>query len=112
MTTLISYQLAFLIAVVAFVYTNILTQPEQLFAPLYKRLNSLFKSDERQRQGKSKHPLFMVMIHCEKCVAGQLSLWLYVCYHTHDYNAIQHVLFVAFTIFIAHTIKQLNSKLD
>lgn|SRR3990167_7246821 len=108
MTMLISYQLSVLIAVLAFVYTNLLTNSNQIFAGLYRFLYKKFKTESRIMSGRPYHPLFMVLIHCEKCVAGQVALWLYLYYHLNDYDFVQHILFISFTIFIAHIIQKLN----
>jgi hypothetical protein len=72
---MIKYELLILIAIFAFVYSNILTQPSEILSGVYRKLYVFFNSDNRIMNGKQLHPLFKVLIHCEKCIAGQLALW-------------------------------------
>lgn len=102
-----------LIAITAVVYSYVLTQPGEIFAGLYKRLDTWFKTDERQMKfGKGPHPLFKLLIWCEKCVAGQWSLWIFlICawpWYQRGYLIliIPHVLFIGLTIFLALCIKK------
>jgi hypothetical protein len=37
---------------------------------------------------------------CEKCFAGQLAFWYYIAKYFHKYNAINHIFFVSFSIFL------------
>lgn len=108
---MINYELALLIAVSAFVYSSILTEADMLFCWLYKRLDRFFKTDKRKLEGKGYHPLFMILIHCSKCVAGQWSFWLYLYIHLNLYLKdpamyfFHHVFFVSVTIFMTEIIR-------
>jgi|SRR3972149_4608034 len=108
--------LSLLIAVVSFVYTNILTGNGEAFGWLYKRMYHLFKSDERESKGLPRHPLFKVLIDCEKCVAGQISFWSFLIIHYNEYLkvsfllALQHLLFVGLTIFFTIIVKSFYKK--
>lgn len=110
---MIEYEIAFLIAVLAFTYTNILTEPNQIFNGLYKKLDSLFNGTT----GK-KHWLFKIIIHCEKCFAGQTALWLYALTHIMEYQEYPwetpflHIAFIAFTIFLTSLITHIYKIIE
>jgi len=114
---MINYELLLLIAIFSFVYTNILTEPDQIFSGLYKFLYRFFKTDERNEAGLSPFWLFKIIIHCEKCVAGQLALWLtvfsnwYQIFITNDLTVIVTILFsITFSILCTNTIKGIYNK--
>lgn len=44
--------------------------------------------------------------YCSYCMAGQLSLWLYL-YFMHDYCIFIHVAFIINTIFFTHIINKI-----
>lgn len=100
-----------LIAITAFVYSYVLIQPGEIFSKLYLKLDVLFKTDRRAFNGLGPHPLFKMIMWCEKCVAGQLSIWIFLIYAWPkylNYNfiwIIPHILFVALTIFLTIIIK-------
>lgn len=103
---MIDYELSILIAVFSYVYTNILTEPDMLFNGLYRKLD-----------GNIPNWLFYPLIHCEKCNAGQIALWVYIYeyYLGFIFYPLETIgycaLFVSFTIFAVYTIKQINDKL-
>lgn len=109
--------LSFLIAVFAFVYTNILTANGEVFGCIYKMLYHKFKSDQREQNGLPRHPLFKVLIDCEKCVSGQISLWSFLILHLYGYREVsfalvlQHILFITLTILFTIIIKSFYIKL-
>lgn len=97
---MIDYEIAFLIACLAYVYSVVLTDANQLLNPLYKRLYIYFKTDERINEGKDYHWLFKILIHCEKCVSGQWALWTYLAMNYLNYNFFYHLFFISYTITI------------
>lgn len=105
-----------LIAIASFVYSYVLVQDGEVFSSLYRRLYKLFNTESRYVLGLPPHPLFKVLIHCEKCVSGQLSLWLFFIYGVKYYLEkdfvliVAHLLFVTLTIFTTLLIKQLYTK--
>ncbi len=111
-----NFLFAFTVAITAFTYSYILTKPSEVFAWLYKSLNILFKNTERYQRGDDMHPVFKLLIGCEKCVAGQLALWLFiiVCRHTYLQDIISHmiihILFIHTTIFLTTLIKSIYVK--
>jgi hypothetical protein len=116
---MINYELAILIAVASVTYSNILTQPNAIFNPLYNKLYNYFKTDERRGNGKPYHPLFMLLIHCEKCIAGQAAFWLYICVYAPNsfgrpsgalVTVLQLIFFTTFTIFSASIISIIYKK--
>jgi hypothetical protein len=107
------------IAITAFTYSYILTGPNEIFGGIYGKLNLFFKTDKRHDLGKGFHPIFKMIMACEKCVSGQLSLWIYLAWHYQNYfhgikcalyNGIEHILFVATTIFLTTIIKSIYTK--
>lgn len=116
MITLNFFLLSFLISVTAFVYSNVLTQPSEIFSNLYGRLDSFFENDRRYVHGLDQHPIFKMVIGCEKCVSGQMSLWIFLFFNYKNYLAfefstiIYHALFIGLTIFTTTIIKSIYSK--
>jgi hypothetical protein len=104
---MINYELGFLIAVTAVVYSYLLTRPNAIFNGLYNWMYEFFKTDQRQANGKPFHWAFMILIHCEKCIAGQAAFWLFLFCHLSDYNFLTHIFFTAFTIITAGAIAEI-----
>lgn len=106
---MINYELSFLIAISAFVYTNILTEPEMLFNSLYNYLDVIFT-------GKYRF-VFKILIHCEKCLSGQLAFWIYLWVNYNFYLSnnflsagLNHIFFISFTILIATILNIIYKK--
>ncbi len=99
---MINYELSFLIAVFAYVYSNILTDEDQLLNWVYNKLDQKIV---RYRW------IFHVVIHCEKCISGQAALWLYLYFNFFKYNFLHHLFFITFTILAAEFIKQIHKKI-
>lgn len=105
-----------LIAITAFVYSNILILPGEIFGKLYGKLDVFFKTDERAAEGKPVHPVFKMIMQCEKCVSGQMALWIFmICIFPKYMDAcfiyiIPHILFIGLTIFLTLIIKKLYTK--
>jgi len=107
---MINYELSLLLAIGAFVFSNLLTDENQILNGVYKWLYKIFKTDERKDDGKPVHPLFMALMYCEKCVAGQWSFWFFLFANFSFYNFnlfFTHIFFVLTTIFLAALIKLL-----
>ena len=111
---MINYQLGLLIAIIAFTYSYLLTRPNALFCGLYNFLDIKLNA---KRDGLGPHWLFMILIHCEKCIAGQAALWiyLYLNWQTYIYNpnfetAFYHVAFTCYCILLAAVIKEIYTK--
>lgn len=52
--------------------------------------------------------LYKIVIDCERCVAGQVSLWLYLIMFEYDF--IQHISFITTTIILTEALKILWHK--
>ena len=90
------YILSIQISVCAFVYVVLLTEPYYIFGDLYAYLET-----------RLPWYIFKPIMGCEKCVAGQLSMWgyLYLNYLEYDlHHAFTHVFFICLTIIITHII--------
>lgn len=113
---MINYELGILIAVLAFVYSNLLMEPDAMLNGFYNRMDLFFKTDERRKNGKGRHWLFMILVHCEKCIAGQLALWLFPFFNYIGYilnpvrTSLVHLFFVAFAILSAAIIRGIYIK--
>ena len=91
-----TYILSLQIAVCAFVYVVLLTEPYKIFGDLYAFL-----------EPRLPWWLFKPLMGCEVCVAGQLSLWIYLYqnYAHYDINHFAgHVFFICLTIITTHII--------
>jgi hypothetical protein len=95
---MINYEIALLFGLLAFVYTQLLTQPGAMLSGFYNRLYKFFKTDERVASGSGPHWLFMILIHCCNCVAGQMAAWYFLFTHILNYSIIEHAFFVAVAI--------------
>lgn len=108
---MIHYELALLIAIFAFTYSYLLTEENQIFNNLYNALESLLTD----ANGKT-HWLFNVLIGCEKCVAGQIALWIYFSQNIFGYildpfhTILNHLFFVTTAIFFTALIKNIYIK--
>ncbi len=60
--------MAFVCAMIGFVYSDVLTEPNMVFHSLYKFLE--------RKIGNYKF-LFHPVIHCFRCVSGQLAFWTF-----------------------------------
>lgn len=89
--------LSLAIALSAFTYSNILTEPGQILHETYDRLERLLPEW-----------IFKPLIGCQYCVAGQWALWffMYVCFVEIrvPYYWFFHIWFIMQTIFITKII--------
>lgn len=116
---MINYELAILFSVLAFTYSYLLTRPNALLNGYYNYLYSAYKIDKRRAEGRGYPWAFMVLIHCEKCIAGQIAFW-YSLFSDGIGMAITGdvftaffyiILFVSFTIFSTAVITNTYKKL-
>jgi hypothetical protein len=90
MLTLTDIGLAALLAVTAYVYSQVLTAPEMVLNGWYCFL---------ERHIGHIRWLFKPLVECCYCVAGQLGLWVYGITNAYDINVLSWVNFVCITIF-------------
>lgn len=90
-----------ILAVCAFVYSEILTEPEMILGWWY---------DFAQRHFPMW--LFKPIVGCVYCVAGQMSLWYYLYKYWYDYNLLDHIAFICLTIFFVKVIMTIKHKTD
>lgn len=105
---------ALFIACTAVIYTCELTEPGEIFGFWKRWLDEKLNTPERSCKGLDYHPLYKVLAHCEKCISGQLSFWIFLAYNYNHYyliTIIPHLLFTGFTIFLAVVIKKAHSIL-
>lgn len=85
---------------------------------LYNRLDAFFNTDKRSCTSKGPHWVFMVIMYCEKCNAGQLALWIFLYKYALPYyfefgliDAIGALMgFITLAIFTASVLKGLYIK--
>jgi len=87
-------------AIVAFVYADLLTDGSHIFGWLYSTMEKY-----------SPEWLFLPVIGCSKCVSGQMMLWHYLYHNYKHYNVCDHVLHICLTIFLISIIKELYTWL-
>lgn len=115
--------LSFLLAVLAYVYTNVLTEPTEIFSKWKSFLHNKLNDEEKLNAGLGYHPLFKVLVHCEKCFAGQTALWVYlILSHNRYFDSLlipkalfililKHVCFITLTILQVVLIKKIIERL-
>ena len=94
------YLLALKIALIAYVYSVILTEQGMLLNGLYRWLDSKNLPDW----------LFNPLIGCSKCVTGQMALWYLILeYLKMPYlnNIVEIVFFLSLAIFISYVINKI-----
>lgn len=91
---------SFSLAVVAYVYSMVLTEPEMILNPWYNFLDKHL----------SRWPwLFKPLIGCFRCVAGQMAFLHFLFRYLkagsfEDYNAGFHIFTICFTILLSQLI--------
>jgi hypothetical protein len=84
-----------MIAVVAFIYSDVLTESGMI-------LNGLFRAAEQTLPSY----IFKPLIGCFKCVAGQIALWFYLI-NADDFGFFQLVYMICLTILFSQLICRL-----
>ncbi len=79
------------LAVIAYVYSVVLTEPEMILNSWYRFLEKYIGDYQW---------LFKPLIDCYKCVAGQMALWSYPILTQH-YTIFGHLTTICMTIFIS-----------
>ncbi len=109
--------LSILIAVCAFVYTNILIDAGEILEEWNAFIYNVLGNEKRLIEGRGYHPLYKAFVFCEKCVAGQISLWSFLILHFNEYREVsfalilQHILFITLSIYLAIIVKSLHNKI-
>jgi hypothetical protein len=87
------------IAIIAYVYQQILTEPDMILEWWYNLC-------------KKRLPKFLFdpVVGCVYCVAGQMSLWYYLATRWNNYNFIHHIAFICITIFCIEIIMTIKNK--
>lgn len=113
-----NYLLAITIAISAFTYAYILTQPKMILNSVY---NFLYKKLVKETQSGSEiHWFFKILMYCPKCVSGQWALWIFLYLNLHKYsiNSLQelvsviteHLAFVLVTVFFTALITNIYQR--
>lgn len=86
------------IAIIAYVYADMMTEPEMIFDRLYDKLENSLPTW-----------LFKPVVGCSKCVSGQIALWHYLFLSSFDYDIEQHIFIICLTILLTSTIKETHT---
>lgn len=89
------------VAIVAFVFVNVLMEPGMIFGGWYGIL---------QRINERAEWLAKPLGYCGTCFSGQLSFWWYLIEHRVDWTLFDHIVFVSQTIFIFMIINKWAQK--
>lgn len=90
MLTINEIGLAAILAISAYVYSQVLTMPDMILNGWYCFLD--------KHVGKYRW-LFKPLVECCYCVAGQLSLWVFVITNWYEFDVLAGVNFICLTIF-------------
>jgi hypothetical protein len=103
------YLLSFNLALIAFVWVAILTQPSHIFGwfpGLVYRITKYWKAGPVIRK---------LLYECELCISGQLALWGYLVHvfsTIEAYNPYHHIICIFFAIFIAGILNAIWQKIN
>lgn len=97
----IAFFIGFGCAVMAWTFVCILCEPGEIFGKLPVML---------EKAGK-KSIVFQVLT-CEKCLSGQLALWMYPAHQFHQYDVFNHLFVTCFAILCAYFVTLLANKLE
>lgn len=103
------FQIAFMCAVIGYIYAEILIAPGMVLFPFWKWLcrTWLLKSTiVNDREVINESWFYKPLGGCYKCVTGQLAFWWYL-FGTHSYNFFFHVFSVCLAILFSVLIHQL-----
>lgn len=106
-----------LIAVCAFVYTNFLIDTGEVLGEWNAFVYNILGNEERLLNEKGYHWAYKAFVFCERCVAGQISLWSFLMLHFNEYREVsfalvlQHILFITLTIFLTIIVKSFYKKI-
>lgn len=93
----------FMSGVFGWLMSNVLTEPNKIFYPLFNLLVNKWKLGDT-------HWLTMPTVACSYCIAGQSALWSYLalCYHydTFSYDWMLHVWVIVAAIFSVEIINK------
>lgn len=111
---LLLHFMAFACAMIGFIYSDVLTEPDMIFHSWYKFLESWLVPEFNF--------LFYPLVHCFRCVSGQLAFWTFFVLNFYsdilDYTTISncafligkalfiHAYYISLTIYLAWLISK------
>lgn len=106
------------VAIVAYIYSDVLTEPGMILNSLYVKLDTWYVNE---CTGKKMIPewLFKPLIGCYKCVSGQMALWSFFVVNFSEYMNIKsifelsvlignHLFFIMLTILLSCLIQRIH----
>lgn len=104
----------FMVSVISFVYTNLLTKPSEIFHGLYVKLFYAAQGSQCTPRDPFEVWWFRILIYCEKCNAGHLALWTFpFIIGIHDYSWISvpiNIFACGWSILLVSILKSLYNK--
>lgn len=95
------FEQSIIIAIIAFVYAELLIQPGEILSNYWQFIRRLFEDD---------YPMaFKMLGNCTKCFAGQIAFWYGVyCFIFNGGDVLFHFLLVFLSIFVAYIFSKTN----
>lgn len=101
--------IAFISALIAFVYSVVLTQPKEILHGWGLFLYEITYNHQKE----DNHWIYRLLISCEKCIAGQLCLWWYLIRNFNSYSPdkiIYHICTICLGIFLTIILKKIYNE--
>lgn len=105
--TLTDIYISLQMALVAWVFRNVLMQPGMVARPYFIWLDSLV--------GSGREWLAKPLGYCDRCFAGQLAFWGFIWIHRTQYGywmIPQHIAFICLTVFAVYQMQRLEIHED
>ncbi len=93
------------VIIIAFVYGVILTDSNMIFGPVYRYFEMKYGNIDQDWR-------FKFWLSCEKCIAGQIALWVYLWCNISDYSLIDHAAFICSAILGTILLKKIYERIN
>lgn len=101
-------------AVIAYVYTGILTEPQNILFKWFVFVRKVLLPEQgcdRPHYSWWRIVAFKLIIECDTCLAGQAALWWFLIKHRSDYNwsiVVDHIFITCSAIFLTYVVKKIH----
>ena len=106
------------IAIVAYIYADVLTEGGMILNPLYVKLDT-WRINPCSNKKVIPEWIFKPLIGCYKCVAGQMALWSFFVVNYSEYMNIKsifelsvlignHLFFITLTILLSCLVQRIH----
>lgn len=90
------HAISFMSAVIGFIYSDVLTEPDMIFHKLFKGLESWLSPEFDF--------IFKPLIGCFRCVSGQIALWLFIIFLGSSYISNEMIVILKVCLIHIYTI--------